>query len=134
MKTKTMKITHIAQLILFCLSTLLLAGCGGGGSSSGSSFRGSGELITILVRCVTVADTVVTNNCSFNVNVRYFSSEIRVGIPPQETVTELSPGQSIDVAPFDSARSSGIPACQAPLIPSQIFQATMTITCDPAGA
>ena len=133
MKTKTMKITRIAQPILFFIGTLLLAGCGGGGSSSGSSSSDSGELITILVKCVTVADTIVTNNCSFNVNVRYFSSEIRAGITPQETVTELSPGQSIDVAPFDSAGSSGIPACQAPLIPSQIFQATMTIACDPGG-
>ena len=129
MNKKTMKFTHIAQPILICLTTFILAGCGGGSSSNGN-----GELITTLVRCVNVADTVVTNNCSFNVNVRYFSSEIRVGVTPQETVTELSPGQSIDVAPFDSARSSGIPACQAPLIPSQIFQATMTIICNQRGS
>ncbi len=102
--------------------SLTIAACGSGGSSSGS-----GQQITELVRCVAISGTIVQNNCSFNVNIRYFSSAL-TGPAPQEAVTQLLPGQTFDVAPFDSQSMSGVPACQAPLRPSQIFQAT-SINC-----
>ncbi len=109
---------HISTTVLM-LS--ILSACGGGGSDSGGP-------TTELLRCVLVQDTTVTNNCAFNVNVRYFTSEV-TATGASETVTELSPGQVLNVAPFDSQTSSGVPACQAPLRPSQLFMATRTITC-----
>ncbi len=116
---KNLKAGTLSTLIFFGLSA-----CGGGSTDSGGADINRG-----LLRCVSVVDTTVTNNCTFNANIRYFSGQITPSSAP-ETITLLIPGQVFSVAPFDSQRQSGIPACQAPLAPSQIFQATTTIRCE----
>jgi hypothetical protein len=119
-----MKITLRNSILALGLSTLLTA-CGGGGSSSGGGQATSG----FLQRCATPVGTVVTNNCTFNVNIRYFTSDPFAQGTPTEAILELAPGQAFDVGPFDGENVSGVPACQAPFRPSQLFQAT-NITCE----
>jgi hypothetical protein len=100
--------SRLKNIILAGLIISSLVGCGSGSSSSGDL-----GATRALVRCVLVAGT----------------SAIVARVVPEEPVTELTSGQSFDVAPFHSENSSGVPACQSPLVPSLPYQAMTTISC-----
>lgn len=119
----TRRIKNIVKLLGFA-TFFGLAACGGGSSSSG----GGSELSKELVRCVTTENGIVTNNCTFNVNVRYFTSAITANAAPTEAITELAPGQQINVAPHDGNQTNAVPGCTAPLRPSVLYQST-NVTC-----
>lgn len=112
------------KLLATLVLTIGITACGGGSSDSGGGASFSREI----VRCVSSAGSILTNNCNFNVNIRYFTSS-NTNPPPSETIVEVGVGATLNVGPFAGERIAGWAACQAPGRPTVIYQST-SITCE----
>lgn len=126
---KTLNKLNTIKLVLPVLLMGLITACGGGSSDSGGASTPSNRPVS----CATTTGDIFTNNCSFAVNVRYFTSSPLPPRTPSEAIVNVAPGGTLNVGPFGGESSlTGVNAfaCQAPFVPSQVFQSPM-VTCGP---
>lgn len=125
-----MKSNNYLKTLVLSTGFALLTGCGGGSSNSGGGEAPS----TSPVSCATTSGDILTNNCGFAVNIRFFTSSPLPPNTPSERIVNVPTGGSFNVGPFggeSSLTGANAFACQAPFVPSQVFQAVM-VTCGPS--
>lgn len=104
MKTKS--------LSAFCVLALLLAGCGGGDSSSGGEESLAQEREA--VECIDISESTVNNTCDFSVVFRAFSGADNTPI----TIASRSSAQLVGLGNGFVTISFG--ACRAPFTPNSL--------------